>query len=188
MVNILGVIYKHIQLKGLRPDNTYLLQDLNLGLPHQQDHAHRFMLSVSGYIRWLKAHHLYDVDGCLKKYLTSQDVEHMLTWGLDQPGGVGVLLDLTQDQREMNISLYLRHSILVYYPWTLSAATDSALWGLSPSHLLSLDDDCETFSDTSPDIDFFFQPLLPGKMGLAVAASKQPPFIHQMVDFQGWMP
>ncbi|KAG1788282.1 hypothetical protein EV424DRAFT_1356202 [Suillus variegatus] len=188
MVKILGIIYKHIQPEGPRPDNAYLLQDLNLTLPHQQDHARRFMLSVSGYIRWLQAHRPYDVDGCLKKYLTSQDAERMLTWGLDQPGGVGVLLDLTRDQREMNIGLYLRHGIPVYYPWTLSAAADSALWGLSPSHLLSLDDDRETFSDTSPDVDFFFQPLLPGKRGLAVAASKLPPLTHQVVDFQGWTP
>ncbi|KAG2108251.1 uncharacterized protein F5147DRAFT_773835 [Suillus discolor] len=107
-----------------------------------------------------------------------------MAWGLDQPGGVGVILDLTQDQREMNIGLYLRHGIPVYYPWTLSAAADSTLWCLSPSHLLSLDDDREAFLDPSPDVDFCFQPLLPGKMGLAMVASKLAPLTHQLFYFE----
>ncbi|KAG1860077.1 hypothetical protein F4604DRAFT_1684455 [Suillus subluteus] len=97
-------------------------------LPHPLENAYRFMLSASGYIQWLKAHHQNDIDKCLKECLTFQDVEHMLAWRLDQPGGVGIILDLTRDQREMNIRLYLQHNILVYYPWTLSAAGNSALY------------------------------------------------------------
>jgi hypothetical protein len=186
MVKILGIIYKNIRPEGPRPDNAYIMHDLDLSLPHEQDHACRFMLSASGYIRWLKAHRPYDVDGCLKEYLTSQDVERMLAWGLDRPGGVGVILDLTRDQREMNIRLYLRHGIPVYYPWTWSAAADSALCGLSPSRLLS--PDSETFSDPFPEIDFFFQPVLPGKRDLSIAAKKLPSLTHQILDFQGWTP
>ncbi|KAG1771567.1 hypothetical protein EV702DRAFT_1048920 [Suillus placidus] len=127
MVKILSLIYRHIRPEGPRPDNAYLINDLNLSLPHPQDHACRFMLSASGYIRWLKAHRQNDIDECLKEHLTSQDVERMLAWRLDQPGGVGVILDLTRDQREMNIGLYLQHDIPIYYPWTLSAAADTTV-------------------------------------------------------------
>ncbi|KAG2335615.1 hypothetical protein BDR05DRAFT_344298 [Suillus weaverae] len=186
MVKILGLIYRHIRPEGPRPDNAYLINDLNLSLPHPQDHARKFMLSAGGYIRWLKAHRQNDIDKCLKEHLTSQDVERMLAWRLDQPGGVGVILDLTRDQREMNIGLYLQHDIPIYYPWTLSAAADSALYRLSPSYLLSMDG--ETSSIPSPNIDFFFQPLLPGRRGLAVTAPKLPPLTHQVLDFQGWIP
>ncbi|KAG2087060.1 hypothetical protein BD769DRAFT_1680931 [Suillus cothurnatus] len=186
MVKILDLIYRHIRPKGPRPDNAYLINHLDLGLPHPQAHARRFMLSASGYIRWLKAHRPDDMNKCLKEHLTSQDVERMLTWELDQPGGVGVILDLTRDRREMNIGLYLRHNIPVYYPWTLSAAADSALYRLSPSYLLSPDD--ETSSILSPNVDFFFQPQLPGHRGLAVTAPKLPPLTHQVLDFQGWIP
>lgn len=188
MVKILRIIYSCIQPEGPRPDNAYHINGLNLSIPHQQDHACRFMLSASGYIRWLKAHRQKDVDRCFRSRLTFQDKKHMQAWGLDLPGGVGVILDLTRDRREMNVGLYLQHNIPVYYPWTLSAAADSTLYHLSPSHLLSSDGDCNTSSIPSPQVDFFFQPTAPGMRGLAVAAQKLPPLTHQVVDFQGWIP
>jgi hypothetical protein len=112
----------------------------------------------------------------------------MQAWRLDQPGGVGVILDLTRDKREMNIGLYLQYNIPVYYPWTLSAAADGAFYHLSPSYLLSLDEYQETFSITPKNFDFFFQPILPGQRGLAMTAQKLPPLTHQVLDFQGWIP
>ena len=188
MVKILQSIYRHIQPEGPRPDNAYSIQDLNLGIPHQRKHACRFMLSASGYIRWLQAHRPDDMKRCFREHLTSWDMEHILGWRLDLPGGVGVVLDLTRDQREMNIGLYLQHNIPVYYPWTFSAAIDSALHQLSPSYLLSSDYGHKTLTIPSPDVDFFFQPLLPSKRGLAVTAPKLPPLTHQILDFQGWIP
>ncbi|KAG2362869.1 hypothetical protein BDR07DRAFT_1484228 [Suillus spraguei] len=185
MVKILGVIYKRVRPEGPRPDNMYLVHGLNLGVAGQQDHACRFMLSAGGYIRWLKAHRSNDIDRCLKEHLTSQDAKHMLSWGLDQPGGVGVILDLTRDQKEMNIGLYLRHNIPVYYPWTASAAADTALCHLSPFQFLSQADE---WSNQSPHVDFFLQPLLPAKRGLAVLAQNLPPLTHFILDFQGWIP
>jgi hypothetical protein len=188
MVKILGAIYRHIQPEGPRPDNAYRVDDLNLSLLHPWDHACRFMLSASGYIRWLKAHRPDDMVRCLEGRLTSQDVERMQDWRLDQPGGVGVILDLTRDRREMNMGLYLRHHIPVYYPWNLSAAADSAFYRLSPSYLLSQDAYPETSSIPSPNVDFFFQPMSPGRRGSAVTAPKLPPLTHQVLDFQGWIP
>lgn len=185
MVKILGVVYRHIRPEGPRPDNAYGIDNINLSLPHTRDHACRFMLSASGYIRWLKAHRPGDMARCL----TSRDVELMQAWRLDQPGGVGVILDLTRDKREMNIGLYLQYNIPVYYPWTLSADTDGAFNHLSPSYLLSLDNYQEkSFSIPPKNFDVFFQPMLPGQRGLAVTAQKLPPLTHQVLDFQGWIP
>lgn len=88
----------------------------------------------------------------------------------------------------MNIGLYLQHNIPVYYSWTSSVAADSILYHLFPTYLLLLGDSHEIPSISSPNVDFFFQPLLPGQRGLAVAAPKLPALTHQVLDFQGWKP
>ncbi|KAG2126331.1 uncharacterized protein EDB93DRAFT_1109699 [Suillus bovinus] len=187
LVKILGAIYRDLRPEGPKPDNAYRISDLDISLPQSQDQARNFMLSTSGYIRWLLAHRYDDVVECMKARLTSQDLERMQAWRLDLPGGVGVILDLVRDRREMNIGLYVRHGIPVYYPWTVSAVDDPTLYCLSPSYLLSQPHKLET-SLPAPGVDFFFQPLIPGQQGSAMIAQKLPPLQHKVVDFEGWLP
>lgn len=73
IVKILDVVYCYIRSEGPRSDNMYVINNINLSLPHPRDHAYRFMLSASGYIRWPKAHCSDD----MARYLISQDVELM---------------------------------------------------------------------------------------------------------------
>lgn len=77
MVNILGSIYGHIQSEGPRPENMYLIKDLNPSLSGSRDHDCRFILSTSGYIKWLRAHHLDDMTKSLKEHLSSKNMEYM---------------------------------------------------------------------------------------------------------------
>lgn len=94
------------------------------------------------------------------------------------------------DMTNCRAGLYpgLRLNIPVYYPWTSSAAADSTLYHLSPTYLSSLGDSHEIPSIPSSNVDFFFQPLLPGQRALAVTAPKLPALTHQVLDFQGWKP
>ncbi|KAG2057190.1 hypothetical protein BDR06DRAFT_967402 [Suillus hirtellus] len=157
-------------------------------IPHKQDGLwwHQIMPDSTFLPLDDEARAKEDLLGMVK--ILGVDVELMQAWRLDQPGGLGVILDLTRDKREMNIGLYLQYNILVYYPWTLSAAADGAFYHLSPSYLLSLDNYQEAFSIPPMNFDFFFQPMLPGQRGLAMMAQELPPLTHQVLDFQGWIP
>ncbi|KAG1722739.1 uncharacterized protein EDB91DRAFT_1088032 [Suillus paluster] len=68
MVKILGAIYRGLCPEGPKPDNAYRISDLDLSLPQSQDQARNFMLSTSGYIRWLLAHRHHDVVECMIRW------------------------------------------------------------------------------------------------------------------------
>ncbi|KAJ8584372.1 hypothetical protein M405DRAFT_866276 [Rhizopogon salebrosus TDB-379] len=183
MKQIMRIIDRHLRPEGPKPENPYRLEDLDLSLPESRDQARRFLLSTCGYIRWLQAHRHDEVVRCLD----AANLDRLCSWGLYQPGGIGVILDLVRDKREMNVWLYIQHDVPVYYPWTTAAATDATLYGLSPEFLLSQTHYLATYASSSRQ-DFVFQPELSPQLGSTITSQHLSPVTHKAVDFYGWLP
>ncbi|KDR65083.1 hypothetical protein GALMADRAFT_82296 [Galerina marginata CBS 339.88] len=152
----------------------------------------RSILDHVGWLRWLRAV-LPEVSGKMPSRMASR---FETTCDMRLPSR-GIILDLTRDWTEVNVSLLLTYKVPIYYMWGLEERMEERLSKLNP-HLIALapQDDRVVFTDEERDeaweqaasnstrFDNYFQPRYPSTP--ISHESYESDAVFYVIDFVGW--